>query len=69
MSFKYSLKEEVYTSLKAKGSKRFAINYQEEAQRMNLPVGIYERRIDELIDDGKLTKPVQTSVGCVVTIE
>lgn len=65
---KITIQELIYNSLKEKGEKRTLINYQKEAETLDISQDIYERCFNSLIESGRLINVIRTKDGAAVTI-
>lgn len=65
---KQSIAEEVLTSLRATGSKRYFINYEKEAEKLSLSADVYKHIIKGLAEYGYLSDVVYAKDGCAATI-
>lgn len=65
---KVSIKSEDYDSLAEQKRSRVTVNFQAEAEKLNLSEDIYRRIFDELVDDGCVTPGRMTKEGCPATL-
>jgi len=64
-----SLKEVIYESLKNSGAHRPGVIFKIESEKLGIPIEVYERLFNQLIEEGYFSRPNRTKDGCVVTIE